>query len=220
VLVAPYLSYMRQDTAFRPGEAVSQRLVGRLVAETFDGVVSVDPHLHRTKSLGDVFPATAALAVSAAPALASLLQGEPVPRDTLLIGPDEESGSLVAAMASALGLEGATGEKTRRGDRTVSIRLPERPILSGRPVILVDDVISTGTTLVECARIASKAGASRIEALAVHALFAPEREAEFRAAGIARVRCTDSMPHPCGTAPLAPVLAAALRSFVGGAGRQ
>ncbi len=46
-LVAPYLAYMRQDVAFAPGEAVSQRIVGRWLADLFNAVVTIDPHLHR-----------------------------------------------------------------------------------------------------------------------------------------------------------------------------
>ena len=48
-LVAPYLCYMRQDSAFRPGEAVSQRIIGALLARHFDSVITVDAHLHRTQ---------------------------------------------------------------------------------------------------------------------------------------------------------------------------
>ena len=51
LLVAPYLAYMRQDMAFTPGEVVSQRLLGRLLADAFDAVVTVDPHLHRVATL-------------------------------------------------------------------------------------------------------------------------------------------------------------------------
>jgi ribose-phosphate pyrophosphokinase len=50
-LVAPYLSYMRQDVAFHPGEAISQRIVGRFLAGLFDAVITVDPHLHRVATL-------------------------------------------------------------------------------------------------------------------------------------------------------------------------
>ena len=46
-LVAPYLCYMRQDIAFHPGEAVSQKIVGKFLAGLFDAVITVDPHLHR-----------------------------------------------------------------------------------------------------------------------------------------------------------------------------
>ncbi|MCZ4328253.1 ribose-phosphate pyrophosphokinase-like domain-containing protein, partial [Brachybacterium paraconglomeratum] len=55
-LVAPYLPYMRQDIAFSPGEAVSQRIVGPFLASLVDAVITVDPHLHRVASLRDVVP--------------------------------------------------------------------------------------------------------------------------------------------------------------------
>ena len=65
-LIAPYLCYMRQDMAFRPGEAVSQRIIGGFLAELFDAVVTVDPHLHRIERLDQVLPAACALAATAA----------------------------------------------------------------------------------------------------------------------------------------------------------
>src|SRR5690606_12123678 len=55
-LVAPYLAYMRQDMAFAPGEAVSQRIVGDFLAQLFDAVITVDPHLHRVARLDEAVP--------------------------------------------------------------------------------------------------------------------------------------------------------------------
>ncbi|WP_409934443.1 hypothetical protein [Tepidimonas sp.] len=72
-LVAPYLADMRQDTAFMPGEVVSQRHVGRWLASVFDGVLTVDPHLHRVATLADAVPVTQPLALSAAPRLAQTI---------------------------------------------------------------------------------------------------------------------------------------------------
>lgn len=68
-LVAPYLAYMRQDIAFTPGEAVSQRIVGGFLAGLFDAVLTVDPHLHRVHTLAEAIPLPEerALALSAAP---------------------------------------------------------------------------------------------------------------------------------------------------------
>ena len=65
-LIAPYLCYMRQDTAFQPGQAVSQRIVGGYLGRLFDCVITVDPHLHRTAKLDAVFPQARALALTAA----------------------------------------------------------------------------------------------------------------------------------------------------------
>ena len=58
LLVCPYLAYMRQDMAFHPGEAVSQRHVGALLASQVDGLITVDPHLHRIASLDEVMRVT------------------------------------------------------------------------------------------------------------------------------------------------------------------
>ncbi len=62
-LVAPYLAYMRQDIAFHPGEAVSQRIVGPFLASLFDAVVTVDRHLHRVATLPEAVPAAQAVVV-------------------------------------------------------------------------------------------------------------------------------------------------------------
>lgn len=215
VLVAPYLGYMRQDCAFRPGEAVSQRVVGRLLAAHFDGVVTVDPHLHRIASLSEVMPGIPALSLSAAPALAAALAADLRP-GTVLVGPDSESRPWVESIARPLGLDLIVGDKVRSGDRAVSIDLPGRERVRGRPVVLVDDVISSGTTLLACARLLLDAGATSVEAVATHGLASPDDLARLAHGGIARVRVTDSIPHPsvsagAGAIPLAPLLAEAIR---------
>ena len=99
-LVAPYLCYQRQDVAFAPGEAVSQRIVGRLLAGRFDAVVAVDPHLHRVATLAEAVPAKAAVALSAASLFGDFLR-ERVP-GALLVGPDEESAQWLAAAGEYL----------------------------------------------------------------------------------------------------------------------
>ena len=75
-LVAPYLAYMRQDMAFAPGEAVSQKIIGRYLAELFDAVITVDPHLHRVATLQEAIPTRRALALTAAPLLADFVFGQ------------------------------------------------------------------------------------------------------------------------------------------------
>ena len=209
-LVAPYLAYMRQDVAFHSGEAVSQKVMAGLLGPAFDRLLTVDPHLHRVPSIGQVFPATEALSISAAPALARLLADDRMGADTLILGPDSESRALTAGVAEPLGCEYLVAEKERRGDRRVTVRLPRDAALKGRRVILVDDVVSTGTTLMECARLAVAGGAAAVEAVIVHALFAPATDQAFREAGIGRLRSTDSLAHPTNAVPLAPLLAAAL----------
>ena len=76
VLLSPYLCYMRQDTAFQQGEAISQKAIGRLLAGIVDRVITVDAHLHRTPEIAAVFPGIEADNLSAMPAIAELCCAE------------------------------------------------------------------------------------------------------------------------------------------------
>lgn len=209
-LVAPYLAYMRQDMAFAPGEAVSQRIVGRFLAGLFDAVITVDPHLHRTETLAQAVPARRAIALSAAPLIGRFI-GEQGLRP-LLVGPDRESDQWVAQAAAAGGFEYAVGRKTRHGDHQVEIELPAVE-LRGRHVVLVDDVASTGRTFARAAQAAYAAGAARVDVAVTHPLFVGDALEALAAAGVREIWSTDSIAHPSNRVELAPALAAALRSM-------
>ncbi len=212
VLVAPYMCYMRQDTAFAPGQAVSQRVVGRFLAGLFDRIVTVDPHLHRQHDIAAVFPGADAEALSAAPLLADFLVGRDGIRNPVLVGPDAESRQWVEAVAAPLGLDVLTAEKTRRSDTDVSVVIPGIERVAGRPVVIVDDVISTGNTLARCAELLVETGATAVDALAVHCLADDDALAMLRRAGIGAVFTTDSVPHPTNAVALAPLLGDALKT--------
>jgi ribose-phosphate pyrophosphokinase len=220
VLVAPYLCYMRQDAAFQPGEAISQLAVGRLLAGAFDRVVTVDAHLHRTTDIHDVFPGIEADNLSAMPAIADALRATGFDPATLVVGPDSESEVWVRDLAGRLGLAHMAARKTRHGDRSVDIELPEPQAVAGRPVLLVDDLVSSGGTLVVCARTLMAAGAMLIDAVVTHALFPPETEVAFADAGIRSIRSTNSVPHPTNAIALDALLAGALQSEIGQAEKK
>lgn len=215
VLVAPYLCYMRQDVAFVPYEAVSQTAIGRLIAGLVDRVVTVDAHLHRTREIGLVFPGIAAENLSAMPAVAAALTADRLDPATVIVGPDVESEPLVAALAARLGLAHAVGRKTRRGDRSVEIAFADPAALSRRPALVIDDVVSSGGTLVTVAEALRAAGATRVEAFVTHALYPAEAAERFAAAGLTSIRSTTSVPHPTNAVSLVPLLAEALRAEIG-----
>jgi ribose-phosphate pyrophosphokinase len=214
VLTAPYLCYMRQDAAFHKGEAINQRVIGPLLAGSFDRVITVDAHLHRTKRIEDVFPGIESDDLSAMPALADTLLGSGLSRETVIVGPDEESRPWVGDLAARLELKHVVGRKSRRGDRSVEIAFDDPGLFAGRPVLLVDDIVSSGGTLIACTKALLAAGATAVDAVVTHALFSPQMAQAFRDAGVRSIRSTTSVPHPTNAIALDGVLADALRKEV------
>jgi ribose-phosphate pyrophosphokinase len=183
MLVAPYLAYMRQDTVFHPGEPISQRVIGALLGQAFDGVLTLEAHLHRIHRLDEVMPCQAQ-SLSAAPVLATWVRRAGA--RCLVVGPDEESEPWVRAIAQAAGVQWIVGRKERYGDHRVRIHFPDLP--SSSRVVLVDDIASSGGTLAEAAKTLRRAGVDRIDALVVHAIFAPGALRRLHATGIRSVR--------------------------------
>ncbi|WP_286828053.1 MULTISPECIES: ribose-phosphate diphosphokinase [Kordiimonas] len=210
VLVCPYLCYMRQDKAFHEGEAVTQKLLGPLLGPSFDRIITVDPHLHRVSTLAEVFPGREADALSAAALIGEAVTADDTLKDAVLVGPDGESRQWVAAAAQASGLEFIVATKERFGDRDVQVCLPDADQAKGRPAVIIDDLISSGATMQACARLLVDAGASRVEAMAVHAVCGEKDLGHLKEAGIARVRSCDGILHTTNAISLAPLLAKAL----------
>ncbi|MGV0958864.1 MAG: ribose-phosphate diphosphokinase [Limnohabitans sp.] len=212
-LVAPYLAYMRQDIAFTPGEAVSQRIVGDWLAALFDAVITVDPHLHRVATLAQAVPAREAIALSAAPLLGAWIAAQRP--GALLLGPDSESAQWVTQAASAQGLRHAVCEKTRHGDQAVDIALPTVD-LRGQAVVIMDDVASSGHTLARAAQLALAAGAVSVDVAVTHALLAGDAWQLIRQAGVNQFWSTDTIAHASNVVPLAALLAQALKAPLAG----
>ena len=206
-LVAPYLCYMRQDKAFNPGEAISQPIIGGLLAQWVDALVTVDPHLHRVATLGEAIPVRQAQCLTAAPLMADFLAREL--EAPVLIGPDEEAQQWVAAIAAHAGLAYRIGAKVRHGDREVEVHFPDPPP-PGRHLVLVDDVASTGRTLEAAVAALAATRPATLSVLVTHALFLEGTLERLRQAGVAHVWSTDSIPHPTNRLELAPLLAQAL----------
>lgn len=206
-LVSPYLAYMRQDMAFIPGEVVSQRHVGRLLASAFDAVVTVDPHLHRVATMDEVVPGRRGVALTAAVLLGAHV-AQHVPH-ALLMAPDEEAEQWVRVAAQANRLEHAVCVKQRRGDHDVEVALPDREV-RGRAVVLMDDVASTGRTLAVAARGALAQGAASVDVVVTHALFVGDALEQVRAAGVRHIWSSDCVPHASNVITVVPLLAAAM----------
>jgi ribose-phosphate pyrophosphokinase len=209
-LVAPYLAYMRQDIAFTPGEAVSQTIVGDFLAELFDALITVDPHLHRVATLQEAVPVKQAIALSGAPLLSDLIARHRP--QALLVGPDEESAQWIAQAAARHGFEHAVCHKVRNGDRSVEIELPDIQVKS-RTVVLLDDVASTGHTLARAAQLLLAAGAASVDVAVTHALFAGDALQLLEQAGVAKIWSTDCIEHTSNAVSMAALIAASIHTL-------
>jgi ribose-phosphate pyrophosphokinase len=210
-LIAPYLCYMRQDKAFHPGEAISQQIVGRFLAELIDDLITVDAHLHRIHSLQQAIPLDKAINLSAASALGEFLLQQQI--QPLLLGPDSESKQWVQQVASVGEFDWAVASKQRLSDIEVNITLPAINV-ENRVVVLVDDVISSGHTVTEVAQQLLTAGAAQVCCLVSHALFAEGALALLQQAGIQTIWSSDSIPHESNVIQLAGMLADSLQDLL------
>lgn len=210
-LISPYLAYMRQDRRFQPGEAVTSSEFARILSRHFDWLVTVDPHLHRRHSLEEIYSVPASV-LHAAPMLSEWIAGN-VARP-VLVGPDGESDQWVGAVARDAGAPYVVLEKRRRGDRDVSVSVPDMERWRNHTPVLVDDIISTGRTMIETVGHLAAAGLRPPVCVAVHGVFAGKAFGELIAAGAAKIVTTNTIPHETNAIDLTGLLADGVQPMV------
>ncbi len=209
--VTPYLAYARQDSRFKPGEAISCLSMARLIeAAGTNSFLTVDTHLHRLESVSKVFKIPAKN-LSAMPLLGQYALENLSPRKPVVIGPDAEAEPWAATLAKELDAEHMFFQKKRITSSKVEIDTGSVD-LEGRDAVFADDIISTGGTIAEAAMACKRKGARKIFALCTHPVLAEGALERLRAAGVDRVIGTDTIPSIVSKVSVAPVLANALKS--------
>ena len=211
LLLAPYLAYMRQDRRFHPGEAVSSRYFARLVSQSFDALVTVDPHLHRYPSLDSVYGVPTRI-VAAAPGVADWIAASV--DKPLLIGPDAESEQWVSAVAEWAKAPAVVLTKIRRGDRDVEVSVPDVERWREHTPVLVDDIISTGRTMIEAIGHLRRSGLASPVCIGVHGVFADSAVDALLEAGAERVVTSNTIPRATAVIDLCESLAGAVEELL------
>lgn len=209
-LVAPYLAYMRQDRRFQSGEAVTSNYFAKILSNHVDWLVTVDPHLHRHGSLQEVFSVPAHV-VHAAPLISAWIRNEV--KHPLLIGPDAESEQWVAAVAHDADAPFLILQKVRCGDRDVAISVSDLARWRDHTPVLVDDIVSTGHTMIETIDHLRRSGMRAPVCIAVHGIFAGEALDAMVAAGAARIVTTNTIPHVTNAIDVVPLLVEGIHSI-------
>lgn len=209
-LVAPYLAYMRQDRRFVDGEGITSTYFAGLLSRAVGWMVTVDPHLHRRSSLSEIYSIPSTV-VHAAPRVATWIRGH-VPRP-VLIGPDSESAQWVATVAADASAPYLVLEKTRHGDRDVTVTVPDVEPWRGHTPVLVDDIVSTARTMIETVGHLRRADFRGTVCVATHGVFAAGAYEALRAAGAERIVTCNTIPHASNAIDLSDDIAAAVRSM-------
>ncbi|MFB6095744.1 MAG: ribose-phosphate diphosphokinase [Halodesulfurarchaeum sp.] len=203
--VIPYLGYARQDRAFKAGQPVSARAVARAISTGTDRVLTVNPHEAAVCEFFDV-PAEA---VDAAGQLA-----EPLPKnldDPVFLAPDEGALDLAARVRDAHGTGETDAFEKERDYDTGDIEMrPGAVDVGGRDVVVVDDIIATGSTMSRAIDLLQEAGPERVFVTTVHPLLVENARTKLEAAGVAGIYGTDTIERSVSAVSVAPVLADAL----------
>jgi ribose-phosphate pyrophosphokinase len=208
-LIAPYLAYMRQDSRFRDGEALTSATFARILSSSIDWLATVDPHLHRYDSLAQVY-AIPTRTIESAPAIARWVAAE-VERP-LLVGPDAESAQWVERVAELAGAPCTVLTKQRRGDRDVEVSPVDlSPWREHTPVVL-DDIISTGHTMLAALERLREADARSAISIGIHAVFADT--AFDKVAALSRVVSCNTIAHPSNAIDISAELAAGVAGLL------
>jgi len=190
-LMAPFFPYMRQDKKFTNGEVVSVRILGKLLSKIVDEIFILDPHLRKDKTLKDVF-SIPAHKLTANPLVVKYIENKI--KRALIVGPDAGSYKWAKKTSKLIGCESTVLRKKRHSARNVEVHLQEEVDIEGKNLVLVDDMISTGNTLIKTIIALKKIGVKKVTCIAVHGIFVEHALDELRKTG-AKIVTSNSIPN-------------------------
>ena len=207
-LVAPYFAYLRQDSRFNAGECISIKVVGSLFSKYFNKIIIIDPHLHRQTKLNDLFK-TKTQKLTSNPYIAEHIKKHI--KNPLIVGPDWESYKWAQRVAEQLNYPFAILNKKRLSGRKVRISISKKISINNKNVVFVDDIISTGHTILEAAKKLRKLGAKKFYCIAVHGVFVENALEKLRKANI-KVLTTNTIPTKVSKIDVSELVAGSLSS--------
>jgi ribose-phosphate pyrophosphokinase len=205
--VIPYLGYARQDREFLPGEIVTTSLVAKMFKSVgASRIIIVDIHSMVALKLFSVPTRN----VSAVEELVKYFKRLKLKRP-LVVSPDVGGIQRARNFARLLGTDYIALEKHRdRKTGKVSIRQGDHKQVRGRDLILVDDMISTGGSIVKAAEYLRKQKCGKVYATCTHALLMGDAEKKIKKAGVARIVSTNTIPGSTSTVDVSGIIAKAI----------
>ncbi len=202
--VVPYLAYARQSRRYKLGEAISAQTICKLIGHRADELFVVD--VHDVEIMKDfLIPARD---LSAASLLGQYFSSLNL-KSPLILGPDKKAFECASSAAAELGAEADYLTKKRITPTEVITQTKSLDV-AGRDVVVIDDIISTGGTIIEATKSLKQSCARRIYAACTHAVLVGNTLQKLTAAGVTNVVATDTIETQVSVASVAPVIAEAI----------
>jgi len=206
----PYLAYARQDLEFQRGETASLAVISRLFRSIgVNSLLTVD--IHSTHGLGYFsFPT---FSVSAIPLLANYVSNNIKLNSPLAVSPDFGGSSRVEAFSKLLNIDYISLKKSRSRTTGEVVMEDSNVEVAGRDIILVDDMISTGTSIVRAANYLHKLNSGKIITLCTHALMVNNASDVIKEAGVETVIATNTIPSDVSKVDVTKIIAEHYKSI-------
>ncbi len=206
VAVVPYLAYARQDKRFKPGEAISLRTVSKLISQSgAEEVITID--VHQEEALGNF--SIPAFNQTSMPLLGRHLKSLNL-RNPIIIGADQGSMKRATLVALELGAEHYFLEKRRISPENVIV-YPKNLSVENRDVVMVDDIVSTGGTIISATKMLREQGARDVYVACAHPVLTGNAMERLKDAGIKQIIATDTIEKDVSVVSVAPLIAEMLK---------
>ena len=167
-LVAPYLGYMRQNKAYNSNEVVSAKYLGNIISEHFDWLITVYPH-HARDNQDTSFFSIPTNYINIENLIANWIKEKY--NNFFLVGPDQGSNSLITNIAKKINCPYTVFKKTTINDSSIKIDAPTLNEFQQKVPIVIDDIITTGNTLLHTVNILKQADFPPPVCILIHPLF-------------------------------------------------
>lgn len=183
-IVIPYFGYARQDRVVKPGDAVGSFVLSRLLhrAHNIDVIDCHSERLHEFLSYENHVPFGLFH-----PLFSSV-------RDPVVVGPDKGAYERASHLSKLLGCDAAWFEKTRPSADVSRIGELHGDV-EKKNVILFDDMITTGGTMINAAKACQSLGAKSVTACATHGVFTADAKEKLEQSRIRKVYVTNTLPN-------------------------
>ena len=207
IAVIPYMGYARQDREFLPGEIVTMKVLGKLFKSAgASKIIVVDIH----SSIGLKYFSIKTKNVTAIPDLVGFFKKLSL-KNPLIVSPDQGGKERAKEFAKEFNSDYISLEKTRdRKTGKVKIKTKNLEEVKNRDLILVDDIISTGGSIIKATQFLKKQKCRRIYVACTHALLMNDAEKKIKKAGVTSIISTNTIPGKTSKVDISKTIAKAI----------